>query len=550
MTRNLVLTAALLAVPPAAAQPLPPDLALVPADAAGFVHVRIGDAIRSEQLKEIRDLVRKAGPRALETFSNRFTPDPTTIDRVTAYFLARGPGDREPAGVFVFRFSKPFDPAAVQKAVAPAGRETQAGGQTFIRDEAKDVALRVIDTQTFLICPPKNLAAVAAAPARAGLLARALARAAEGRSVLVGSVNLTALAPHLFVDVPPMVRPLAEARLATLAVELAAAPKVEVRLQFADEPFARQAEDAVRNLVQAGLGALAAARAELTGRLVGAGQPATLEQLPEAAGALVGLGVLAEVEGLMKTLPITQNGPEMILAVDVPAGLRGQLAVGGAVLPALLLPAVQKVREAAARAQGQNNLKQLALAMHNHNSAYRGKLPAHAIYGKDGKPLLSWRVAILPFVGQDHLYRQFKLDEPWDGEHNKKLIPLMPKVYLAPDAPPVPEPGGTYYQIFVGGGAVWESGPNPPGLPRTFVDGTSNTIMIAEAGAPVIWTKPDDLAYDPAKPLPKLGNVWSRQGFLVALGDGSVRLIRPTVSEATLRAAITANGREVLGADW
>ena len=238
------------------------------------------------------------------------------------------------------------------------------------------------------------------------------------------------------------------------------------------------------------------------------------------------------------------------LDLEVPAGLQARLAVAGAVMPALLLPAVQKVREAASRSQAANNLKQMALAMHNFNDAYQGRLPAHAIYSRDGKPLLSWRVAILPYIDQDQLYRQFKLNEPWDSEHNRKLIPLMPKVYLAPNAPPTREPGLTYYQVFVGGGAPWERGPKPPSIPRTFVDGTSNTIMIAEAGDPVVWSKPDDLPYDPTRPLPKLGNVWNRAGFLVALADGSVRTINPAISEKTLRAAITAAGNETLGPDW
>jgi hypothetical protein len=544
----LVVTA--LSAPAARSQQPPADLALVPADAAGFVHVRFGDAARSDQLKEFRDLIRKAGPQALETYSKRFTPDPATFDRLTAYFLPPAAGEREPTPVIIVRFSKPFDPAAVVKALLPGGQEAKAGSATFIRDEAKDVALRVIDNQTLLVCPPKNLAAAAAAPARSGPLAPALARAADGRCVVVAGLNAAALPPRAFADVPPPLRPLATARLATFAVELAAAPKVELRLRYADDADATKAEEAVRNLVQMGLGGLAAGRAELNARLTGSGKPGTIDELPEATGALVGLGAIAQVEEFLKALPLKKNGPELSLAVDVPAGLQGQLAVGGAVLPALLLPAVQKVREAAGRATSSNNLKQMALAMHNYNDAYQGKLPAHAIYSKDGKPLLSWRVAILPFIEQSDLYNQFHLDEPWDSEHNKALIAKMPKVYLPPNAPPTKAPGMTYYQIFVGGGAPWERSPKQPSIPRTFVDGTSNTIMIAEAGDPVIWTKPDDLPYDPAKPLPKLGNAWNPAGFLVALADGSVRSISPTISEKTMRAAITAAGGETLGPDW
>src|SRR5262249_27781733 len=199
--------------------------------------------------------------------------------------------------------------------------------------------------------------------------------------------------------------------------------------------------------------------------------------------------------------------------------------------------------------QSVNNLKQLALAMHNYHDAYRA-LPGHAIYSKDGKtPLLSWRVAILPFVEQDHLYKQFKLDEPWDSEHNKKLIPLIQKVYLDTNAPAAKEPGTTHYQIFVGGGSAWERASKQPLFPKSFPDGTSNTILIAEAGEPVVWTKPDDLAYDPMKPLPKLG-ADATTGFIVAMADGSVRIIRPAVSEKTIRAAITAAGGETLGPDW
>ena len=229
--------------------------------------------------------------------------------------------------------------------------------------------------------------------------------------------------------------------------------------------------------------------------------------------------------------------------------MRTNLAATSAIGIGLLLPAVQKVRMAAAGVQGANNLKQLALAMFNYEATYNN-FPAHAIYSKDGnKPLLSWRVAILPYIEQNNLYQQFHLDEPWDSEHNKKLIPLMPKIFIPPNAPPTKEPGMTYYQLFVGGGAGWSANAKGPRI-ANFTDGTSNTIMIAEAGEAVIWTKPEDLTYDPQKPLPKLGNIWNPAGFLVAMCDGSVRTVGPKVKQTTLRAAITAAGGEVMGDDW
>src|SRR5271166_372859 len=96
-----------------------------------------------------------------------------------------------------------------------------------------------------------------------------------------------------------------------------------------------------------------------------------------------------------------------------------------AMLIALLLPAVQAAREAARRAQCTNNLKQIALAMHNYASA-NNCFPPAATYTRDGKPLLSWRVLILPYLEQASLYNQFHLDEAWDSPNNKPLGDRMP----------------------------------------------------------------------------------------------------------------------------
>src|SRR5262249_47458476 len=148
-------------------------------------------------------------------------------------------------------------------------------------------------------------------------------------------------------------------------------------------------------------------------------------------------------------------------------------------------------------------------------------------------PGLSWRVAILPYLGEDKLYKQFKLDEPWDSEHNKKLIEKMPKVYAPPQGVEA-KPGHTFDRMFDGPGTMFRM--------KTLAavpDGKSNTLMVVEAGEPVIWTKPDELPYDADKPLPKLGGHFPT-GFNALFGDGSVRFIRKGIDEKVLRALITA----------
>jgi hypothetical protein len=200
----------------------------------------------------------------------------------------------------------------------------------------------------------------------------------------------------------------------------------------------------------------------------------------------------------------------------------------------LFLPAIQKVREAAGKIQSQNNLKQLGLALHNYHDMYRTFPPA-AICDKNGKPLLSWRVAILPFIEQEPLYQKFKLDEPWDGPNNIRLLATQVKVYQIPNDTQTP-PDNTHYQAFVGNGAAFEmtSGLR---LGNDFPDGISNTILIVEAAKAVPWTKPEDLPFEPNKPLPPLGGFYPG-GFNVLSVDGAIHWIPQNTPEATMRSLI------------
>ncbi len=212
------------------------------------------------------------------------------------------------------------------------------------------------------------------------------------------------------------------------------------------------------------------------------------------------------------------------------------------------LGSVMKVREAATRVQSLNNLKQIGLAMQNYHDSNTG-LPPGAIYSKEGKPLLSWRVAILPYLLETNLYFQFHLDEPWDSPHNKPLLAQMPKVYAAPGR--AGRTDQTYYRIFHqkegAGGAFAEGHPVFDGqMSRSFTSitrGTSNTILVVEAAESVPWTKPDELPFPVTGPIePLLGGILTDQ-YNVALADGSVRSYQKgKVSDRQLRAAITADG--------
>lgn len=215
------------------------------------------------------------------------------------------------------------------------------------------------------------------------------------------------------------------------------------------------------------------------------------------------------------------------------------------VLAALLLPAVQAAREAARRAQCTNNMKQLALAMHNYISTY-DTLPPQAVTDANGKPLLSWRVLLLPYLDQEALYRQFRLDEPWDSPTNQPLMAQMPALFKCPsDGDNLS--GMTRYQAFVGPRTLF---PAPADAGRgvrmsDITDGTSNTIAFAEAAAPVPWSAPQDIPADTSATFGGMGSTHPG-GANVAMGDGSVRFFRRTVNPAVLKAVTTRNGGEVI----
>jgi hypothetical protein len=221
----------------------------------------------------------------------------------------------------------------------------------------------------------------------------------------------------------------------------------------------------------------------------------------------------------------------------------------------VLLPFVEVVRDGEGWIYSANRLHQIGYALHAYDDNFR-HLPPAIVTDKNGKALYSWRVLLLPFLEQDSLYKQFHLGEPWDSPHNRQFLERTPRCY-SPGLGKEDPPGTTRYRVFVGPGTAFER----PGLTwDDFPDGLANTLLVVEAGEPVPWSKPDELAYDPNQPLPALGGAfrkpvyvlrreWRRDpGFTAVLADGSTRFIRSDTDEQALRALITRNGGETV--DW
>ncbi len=204
--------------------------------------------------------------------------------------------------------------------------------------------------------------------------------------------------------------------------------------------------------------------------------------------------------------------------------------------------------EAQARGNTQKSaltLKQLGLAWHNYHDVY-SHFPTAVSYDEQGnKNGLSWRVHLLPYLDQAPLYNEFHLDEPWDSEHNKKLVARMPDIFRPADEK-LARAGKTQFVAPVGEKCIVPDMKQDIGI-RDITDGTANTIMLLETDEEhaVVWTQPDDLQVDLKNPQAGL-QVYPPGGFLVVLADGSIQFIRTSIKPDRLAALLTRDGGEIV----
>jgi beta-lactamase regulating signal transducer with metallopeptidase domain len=190
-------------------------------------------------------------------------------------------------------------------------------------------------------------------------------------------------------------------------------------------------------------------------------------------------------------------------------------------------------------------LKRLGIAFQSYHDEHK-RFPAAVEVGPDGKTPHSWRVALLPYLSAngEELYKRYRLDEPWDSEHNQQLIAEGAHFYDVPGENPSDDCG---YFVLVGPGTVFDPSKSKSSM-RAIADGTSRTLGVVEAKRNFPWTKPEDIQYSPDGPMPKLGGNFEG-GFSCLFMDGSAHFIPADIEEPVLRALVSKAGREVLSND-
>ena len=189
--------------------------------------------------------------------------------------------------------------------------------------------------------------------------------------------------------------------------------------------------------------------------------------------------------------------------------------------------------------------------------AYRNKhhtMPPAFLADKQGKPLLSWRVALLPYLGQQDLYQRFHVDEPWDSPHNRQLLPLIPNVYqdfeATPNpysatvkAPPASDTAGKTRFLLLRGPKTVYAEASPP-MPSTYEEWVKIIVVVVRSERAVPWTKPEEFAYNAKDPCAGIERK-SGADFMM-LEAGSVVPAFPLLNSADTTPAAKEREREEL----
>ncbi|VTU02032.1 Protein containing DUF1559 OS=Rhodopirellula maiorica SM1 GN=RMSM_02894 PE=4 SV=1: SBP_bac_10 [Gemmataceae bacterium] len=537
MLRLTLTAAALVAVAlPVDAAPNPvadwrtdPGLKHVPTDAFLFATVKVSKLWDSPAAKPLRDW---AAAQSEEALAALVGVPPADVDRLTLFMPSAG----DEALLVLVTTRKPFESARVLRNLGsgPGDRRPGRGSSRVAEIDGPFRYVALVGEHSLLFFPREPGPAAVALAAQVmgrkadGPLAAALSAAANHDAAFGLDVNTVAAElarPDQKDAPPPPFAAMLKARAATFTADFDRTARGQLTLTFPDAAAAKAAAPDL----EAGI---ALVLKELSRGL----------DDPRGRDRPLELGVYQLFATALKATKVSVEDDRVLASGEVPVADEVTKLVAA-------LPKTLKTFRANRKAI--NNLKQLALGMHNFESAL-AHLPGDVVGGGD-KPLAwSWRVQILPYLEQGPLYNKLDLTKPWDDPANLKVLEAaeMPKVFEHPGRP-APK-GHTYFRVFsLPKGAkgtdapMFEEGKRAPRL-IDVSDGLSNTLMIVEAGEAVPWYKPDVLAYDGKLPLPQLGDK-DTDLFLAALGDGSARAFRPsTLGQQTLRALITRAGGEVI----
>ncbi len=512
-----------------------PDLIYVHEGTAGFVSIRVADAWKSQSTK---DLLGKLPPDAkkemdkeLADMESKLGMKIEDLERVTVVLRSLDMKGMDKSFAVVFRTSKPMDSKKIIDAMVKEkklkDKESKHDGATIhvLEGGPQSMALCFATDRVLVMTEKeatlKDVLTKSKKPAKNAALTRGIQMAASGKHQLVAAFEVTKTAlDNVPADAWKQAPNLKDLNGVILAGTLTKDLALEAVLTFPSKDVALKAKgdvDALKTLAKAGMRA-------------GNKVPPTLTKF-------------------LDSITIDQRGSEVVANAKLDLDFDGLgamnpfgFALGGGGAGGGGGPM---------RTRNINNMKQIGLAMNSFHDANKA-LPNHAILdAKNGQPLLSWRVTLLPYLDEIPLYQQIRRNEPWNSQHNMQFWNKMPKVY---ELPGKEIPNMTYYQVFQGDQSAFPKRPGPPFNERgtvtlvSIMDGTSNTFGVVEAATPVNWMSPSDIPFQMGQQglMNRVGNHWGNNTFHAGMLDGTVRTFRRNMPPLKLQALITRNGAEII----
>ncbi|QDV19211.1 hypothetical protein Pan153_38760 [Gimesia panareensis] len=509
---------------------------LVPGEALGVIAVRPAQLLAASMNKPIRELTLKEQKRNADF--GVLGINPTDLASITIIYLPRQPGETGKLPIkfaVVVKSAQKLDRNQIQNKLSKTElKETGHKGMSFLTNGAPDGdALLFLDEHEFVLSD--NASAVKqiieqindrkSSVWKGRLQSVASASVAGGVNMksarsLVGGPLIQQVAQRL--PIWPLLSPLWEhSEIAALGITVDQSLSME--LIFEQEQHSQEIKQSLTGLLDMGKNMLQQIKASSRQKNL---------PLPMQHEVLV-------LEAALKSAAVTQSGSQVQFSTSLSSAQCNQLV-------STILPAVLQARAAARRSVSKNNIKHIMLALYNYHDRYHHFPPA-VVMGPDGKTPHSWRVELLPYLDQQALYNEYRMNEPWDSAHNLKIAKTVVPVFQNPNSE---KPANASYFAVVGEGTAFG---NQKGVSfKDITDGTSNTIAIVEAKRDIPWTKPEDISYD-GKKLPAFGGYFENPAtggapatniYFVGLCDGSVRMLTDHTEESFLKALLTiADGK-------
>jgi hypothetical protein len=530
------------------------ELALIAPEAVMAGHMHVGDFWRKHG-EAIQKRMREVDATIFDTMEAEVGFTMGDIDRILVIvpntssepvplYVMNKPANQEKIKKGLLKPIKPFAQVGPGGATAPQPAvpevETlQVNGKTYhrLKQQFSDRALHFMNDRTFFFGPTSAVETMLKLDPKAtpGPVAEQLRKEANHQMAVCVALEKLPMSPESPVPVP--VRELFKAKIGVMTLDLDDKVKFVARLSFAQADHAAKGAESVKSLVTMAQFAAPTLMKELDYAVVESPDaPDNLRLLlQQSLTALKSVSIDAQGTDLTVKLTVDSDAATIMSAnADLIAFLSARAAATfEQVGSSLSNPSGPPSTSTHVRPTIAANMLKIAAALRKYQEQH-GSYPPPAIYGKDGTPLLSWRVALLPYLREEELYKQFKLDEPWNSTHNRELRHKMPKVY-----------GGfgmSCYRTFTGGGTAHggKTGPRPDDFPNN----GASTFLVVEADRPADWTRPEGLVAANDKPMPRMGQGINKN-FYAIMADGTVRFFKEPPPETTLRKLASKSGGAV-----